>query len=85
MCSLEHDQTINIGPKRQKQTVDIPEGIDVDIAMRIYNQGWGHATANALHYFTQHVDVVPDYGSDFQSDEFITWMNEKRSKRNVHL
>jgi len=64
--------------KRVKQAMDIPKNIDVETAIKIYNQGWGHSLASTIHWFQKHAHI------NFNKDLLVEYMNNRREGKRFH-
>ena len=89
MCSLEHDQTLQreqqlrIGSKRHHRCIKVPKGVDLDLWMEAYDQGWGHSLACAIHFLRHEINL-------FEADKelehrFIEFINYQRLHPYVHF
>lgn len=83
MCSLEHDLTLKTTAKRYRNNIDVPEGVNIEDAIKIYNQGYGHSLAASMYFLTEYIGLM-EVDSELK-DAYIKYMLSKRKRSGVHL
>ena len=87
-CSFQHDSTVGRQKLKKssahaKRVINIPPGVSVEDAMKLYNTGYGHAISAAIGFFTKEIGLL-EQDSELK-DAFVYYMRKKLSKRNIHL